>query len=96
MSSELYSRIQSIADYALRRKAIKALSESDKKSYVRYQTNLRQRKYMTNPVNRTIAYTMNAIHRRNININPERARKNRLKQAEYMRKYRARKKQVRM
>ena len=55
MSSEIYSRIQSITDYAQRLKDIEALSETDKKSYVRSQNNLRLRKYMSNPVNRTNA-----------------------------------------
>ena len=98
MSSELYSRIQSITDYASRRKAIKALSETDKKSYVRYQTNLRQRRYMSHPVHRTNAYVLNAIYKNFIKaLQPEKARQNKIKHAAYMRQYRARKKaQVKM
>ena len=89
MSSELYNRIQAITDNAQRRKAIKALSENDKKSYVRYQTNLRQRKYMSNPVNRTLAYVMNAEYKKMVKVlHPNRARQNRTKHAEYMRMYR--------
>ena len=88
MSSELYSRIQSITDYAQRRKAIKALSETDKKSYVRYQNNLRQRKYMSNPVNRTNAYIHNAVYKNIIKVDAHRARQNRIRHAEYMRMYR--------
>ena len=88
MSSDIYNRIQAITNYAQRRKAIKALSEHEKKSYVRYQTNLRQRKYMSNPINRTLVYTMNAIYKNTRKTIPERARLDRLKHAEYMRKYR--------
>ena len=88
MSSELCSRIQAITDYAQRHKAIKALAEADKKSYVRYQTNLRQRCYMSHPVNRTIAYTMNAICHNHIKIDPEKARQHRIKHAAYMQMYR--------
>ena len=89
MSSELYNRIQSITDNAQKRKAIKSLSEAEKKSYVRYQTNLRQRKYMSNPVNRTLAYVLNAEYKKMIKVlHPNKARQNRTKHAEYMRAYR--------
>ena len=89
MSSELYNRIQAITDNAQKRKAIKSLSEADKKSYVRYQTNLRQHKYMSNPVNRALAYTLNAVYKNFVKaLQPEKARQNRTKHAEYMRAYR--------
>ena len=92
MSSEIYNNIQAITDFAQRRKAIKALSENDKKSYVRYQTNLRQRRYMSHPVHRTNAYVLNAIYKNFIKaLHPDKARQNRIKHAQYMREYRARK-----
>ena len=91
MSSEIYNNIQAITDFAQRRKAIKALSENDKKSYVRYQTNLRQRRYMSHPVHRTLAYTLNAEYKKMVKVlHPDKARQNRIKHAEYMRQYRAR------
>ena len=92
MSSELYSRIQSITDYALRRKAIKALSETDKKSYVRYQTNLRQKRYMSNPKHKALAYRYNTEYKKTVAmLYPEKARQNKIKHTAYMRQYRARK-----
>ena len=98
MSSAIYNRIQSIASYGLRRKAIKALSESDKKSYIRYQTNLRQRKYMSDPRKRERTYAYNRKYKQNIDmLYTHRSQENRIKHAAYMRAYRAKKKaEVRM
>ena len=93
MSSEIYNKIQSITDYALRRKAVKALSENDKKCYVRYQTNLRQRRYMSDPRKRQLMYKYVNEYKKMIKmLYPEKARQNRIKHAAYMRAYRARKK----
>ena len=93
MSSAIYNRIQSIASYGLRRKAIKALSDDDKKSYVRYQTNLRQRRYMSDPRKRDLMYAYNREYKKMIKMQfPERARLDRIQAAAYMRAYRAKKK----
>ena len=90
--SAVYDRIQAITDVASRRKAIKNLSADNKKEYVRHQTNLRQRRYMSDPVKRTNAYVLNAIYKNFIKaLHPEKARQNRIKHAQYMREYRARK-----
>jgi acetone carboxylase gamma subunit len=42
---EIYNKIQAIEDICARRKALKELTEDDKKAYVRCQTNMRQQKY---------------------------------------------------
>ena len=93
MSSVIYDRIQAIPKYGDRRRAIKALSENDKKSYIRYQTNLRQRKYMSDNVNRTLAYGLNNVYRQSIlPLIPGKSQEHRRKKAAYMKAYRAKKK----
>ena len=53
---ELFNKIQAISNNADKRKAIKDLSDADKKVYKRYQANLRQKKYMDNHDIRTKVY----------------------------------------
>jgi|688.fasta_scaffold244358_2 hypothetical protein len=42
---DIYNKIQAIEDMCAMRKALKELTEDDKKAYIRYQTNIRQQKY---------------------------------------------------
>lgn len=88
--SAVYDRIQAITNVSARRKAIKSLSAENKKEYVRHQTNLRQRRYMSDPTNRTVAYMLNNAYRHSIpDVN--KSREYRLKRTAYMRAYRAKK-----
>ena len=85
---DTYKRIQAITDLGARRRAIKAMSESDKKAYLAYQSNLREKKYMKDANNRDKVYADNkerkAQYRKK---NPEKAR---AIVREYVRKFRAR------
>ena len=56
---DTYKRIQAITDIAAKCKAIKALSESDKKAYTNYQSNLRQKKFLRDANNRYRVYADN-------------------------------------
>ena len=89
----IYDRIQAITNISARRKAIKALSPNEKKEYIRYQSNLRQRRYMADPVKRTLAYTLNNVYRQSIlPLIPNKYQEYKQKKASYMREYRARNK----
>ena len=72
---DIYNRIQGITDRASRNKAIKALSESDKKAYVNYQSNLRKKRFLSDPNMRAKVYADNASYKeRQRKANPEKAR----------------------
>jgi hypothetical protein len=91
--SAIYDQIKAITHYGDRRKAIKALSASEKKAYVRHQAMLRQRKYMSDPKKRAAAYAYVREYRKSITLMyPERIQRDRAQRAAYMRAYRARKK----
>ena len=53
---DIYNRIQGIASLGEKHKAIKALSSSDKNAYMKYQTNLRQKKFMSDANNMDRVY----------------------------------------
>ena len=89
--SAVYHRVQAITDYGQRRKAIKSLSADNKKEYMRHQTNLRQRRYMSDPTNRAVAYMLNNAYRQSI-PDPVKSREYTKKRTAYMRAYRARNK----
>jgi hypothetical protein len=88
--SAIYDRIQAITNLASRRKAIKSLSDSNKKEYIRHQTNLRQRKYMSDPVNRVNAYLLNNVYRQSVlPLIPGKSVEYKRRRTAYMRSYRA-------
>ena len=49
---DIYDRIQGIAGLTEKRRAIKALSEADKRAYTNHQSNLRQKRFMRDVNNR--------------------------------------------
>ena len=89
--SAVYDRVQAITDIASRRKAIKSLSADNKKEYTRHQTNLRQRRYMSDPTNRAVAYRQNNFYRQSI-PDAQKSREYRQKRNAYIRAYRAKSK----
>lgn len=60
---DIYNRIQSITDITARRKAIKELSDDDKKAYTNYQSNLRKKKFMSDANNRDRVYAANNLYK---------------------------------
>jgi|LakMenE01Jun11ns_1017448.scaffolds.fasta_scaffold9824163_1 hypothetical protein len=72
---DIYNKIQAITNIAQRRQAIKELSQSDKKKYETYQTNVRQKRFMQDVNNREKVYAeKREYHKRKIQENPEKAR----------------------
>ena len=72
---DIYKRIQAISSFADRRKALKDLSDVDKKAYKRYQTNLRQKKFMSDAQNRDRVYAEKREYKRECRKNnPEKVR----------------------
>jgi hypothetical protein len=85
---DTYKRIQAITDIAAKRQAIKALSESDKKAYTNYQSNLRKKKFLRDANNRDRVYADNREYKSQVRKkNPEKAR---AIVREYVRKFRER------
>ena len=65
----LYDRIQAIKPYGLRRKAIAEMrdkSGADYYAYINYQSNLRKKKYMSDPDNRDKVYKKNREYKAKI------------------------------
>jgi hypothetical protein len=72
---DVYNKIQAIKNIADRRKAIKELSQSDKKIYEKYQSNVRQKRFMQDVNKREKVYAeKREYHQRKIQENPEKAR----------------------
>jgi hypothetical protein len=72
---DIYNKIQAIQNIGDRRKALKELSASDKKTYEKYQTNLRQKKYMANAENKDKVYANKREYKREYRKkNPEKTR----------------------
>ena len=72
---DIYNRIQAITDIGSRRKALKALSDADKKAYTNYQSNLRKKKFMSNANNRDRVYVENREYKKiQRKKNPEKVR----------------------
>ena len=72
---ELFNKIQALSNYADKRKAIKELSDVDKIAYKRFQANLRQKKFMSNPDTRNKVYTDKKIYKKYIRAsNPDKAK----------------------
>ncbi len=85
---DTYNRIQAITSLGERRKAVKALSESQKRDYTNYQSNLRKKKFMRDANNRDRVYADNREYKENVRKqNPERVR---AIVREYVRKFRER------
>lgn len=72
---DIFNRIQAISNIADKRKAIKELSDDDRKAYKRYQINLRQKKFMSDPDKRAKVYANKNEYKKNIRANnPDKAR----------------------
>ncbi len=85
---DTYKRIQAITSLGERRKAVKALSESQKRDHTNYQSNLRKKKFMKDANNRDRVYADNREYKENVRKkNPEKAR---AIVREYVRKFRER------
>jgi hypothetical protein len=85
---DTYKRIQAITSIGERRKAIKALSESQKKDYTNYQSNLRKKKFLKDANNRDKVYAENKEYKAQIRKkNPEKVK---AIVREYVRKFRER------
>ena len=85
---DTYKRVQAITSLGERRKAIKAMSESEKRSYLAYQSNLRKKKFMQDANNRDKVYAENKEYKAKIRKkNPEKVK---AIVREYVRKFRER------
>jgi hypothetical protein len=85
---DTYKRIQAITSLGERRKAIKAMSESQKKDYKNYQSNLRKKKFMKDANNRDSVYAENREYKEKVRKkNPEKVK---AIVREYVRKFRQR------
>jgi len=72
---DIYNKIQAIQNFADRRKALKDLTPLDKISYQKYQTNLRQKKFMTNPLNKDRVYAQKSQYKKEYRKNnPDKVR----------------------
>lgn len=75
LGKDLYNRIQAIPHRGTRYAAIKALSSSEKDAYIRHQTNLRQKKFMTDDTNKNTVYTKKREYKKKQRQNnPEKVR----------------------
>jgi hypothetical protein len=85
---DTYKRIQAITSLSQRRKAIKALSESQKIDYTNYQSNLRKKKFLKDANNHDRVYAENREYKEKVRKqNPEKAH---AIVREYVRKFRER------
>jgi hypothetical protein len=72
---DTYKRIQAITSLSERRKAIKALSESQKRDYTNYQSNLRKKKFMKDANNCDRVYADNREYKEKVSKqNPEKVK----------------------
>lgn len=72
---DIYNRIQAIQNIGDRRKALKDLAAVDKKAYEKYQTNLRQKKFMSNAQNKDRVFAEKREYKKEYRKkNPEKAR----------------------
>jgi len=72
---DIFNRIQALSNIADKRKAIKDLSHDDRIAYKRYQINLRQKKFMSDPDKRAKVYADKNEYKKNIRANnPDKAR----------------------
>ena len=85
---DIYNRIQGLASVTEKRRAIKALSDADKRAYTNYQSNLRQKRFMKDANNRDRVYAEKREYKKKQRQqNPEKVR---AIVREYVRKFRER------
>ena len=72
---DIFNKIQELSNIADKRKAIKDLSDDDRKAYKRYQINLRQKKFMSDADKRAKAYDKKKEYKHNLKANnPDKVR----------------------
>lgn len=72
---DIFNKIQELSNIADKRKAIKELSDDDRKAYKRYQINLRQKKFMSDPHKRAKVYADKKEYKQKIKAyNPDKVR----------------------
>ena len=72
---DIFNKIQQLSNIADKRKAIKDLSDDDRKAYKRYQINLRQKKFMSDPDKKAKVYANKNQYKKNFRANnPDKAR----------------------